>query len=382
MIQERIEAFLVKHSDTPFCAACLAREAGTDAPTARTVLWRLRALGGYVMKGGRCKGCGLSKRTLRYVGGIATSSSVSDIVVFLVGHQDIHLCHACVALATRVSLLQVRDFVESVVRLREFEASSSRECAVCRRQTVTITTAGINLDDARFTRTTSHDGWRIDLLSYRVHDGWRPFVMVRGRQRSGRGTPPPDVLPVLCATRQYADDHALLAAKSWIDVGAASSIISSVEAEMTSVTPRLDKKINAKVDAGTLPTERPEKLFAGFGDDEACSVCDTPILRTQVQWSIGSGDDVSHRFHIGCHALWIAALRKRRLLRPPHRSPLELVTVALRRYAAGLCRSCLSRVTMLADDTVDAVLRELGEDKPGIPGICPNCGEDRRLVRS
>ena len=73
----------------------------------------------------------------------------------------------------------------------------------------------------------------------------------------------------------------------------------------------LGDKINAKIDAGTLPSERPEKLFAGYGSDALCSACDTPILSTQVEWRIGSEDAVSHRFHVGCHALWIAALQKR-----------------------------------------------------------------------
>jgi hypothetical protein len=52
-------------------------------------------------------------------------------------------------------------------------------------------------------------------------------------------------------------------------------------------------------------------VFAGYGDDFACTGCDEPILHAQVEWTLRDNDVVTHRFHVGCFGLWDAELCRR-----------------------------------------------------------------------
>jgi hypothetical protein len=151
--------------------------------------------------------------------------------------------------------------------------------------------------------------------------------------------------------------------------------------------PRLAEVIRAKINAGVLPREHPEKLFAGHGTDAICTACDGRILPGQVEWSIRDGDRVTHRFHIGCHGLWDAQLRKpgaRVDHRVSRRTSLELVVMALRtQRPSGVCLSCLSAYTVLPLDVVASVVTQLGQtvDVGTAQRICPACGHQRELVR-
>ena len=147
---------------------------------------------------------------------------------------------------------------------------------------------------------------------------------------------------------------------------------------------RLGDLIRAKIRAGILPLERAEKLFAGYGEEEPCTACGAPILRGQVEWSIRKDDLVTHRFHIGCHGLWEAELGKRGLMTAdrPRPQALEIVVIQVRRHAAGLCLPCLSDACKLPFDVVAAVVTELDKVLTvTAPGTCPECAEDRSLVR-
>lgn len=147
---------------------------------------------------------------------------------------------------------------------------------------------------------------------------------------------------------------------------------------------RLGDMIRAKIDLGVLPLERPEKLFAGYGEGEPCAACGAPILRDQVEWSIRMRDRVTHRFHIGCHGLWEAELRKRRVLQGERRRApaLETVVIQARRRPEGLCLPCLSDACELPIDVVSAVVMELQEVMSlRLQGTCPVCRDDRLLIR-
>lgn len=56
----------------------------------------------------------------------------------------------------------------------------------------------------------------------------------------------------------------------------------------------LGETVRAKMDAGVLPSTRPEKIFAGHGQDEPCTVCGALIRRSQVEWSVRDNDAVTH----------------------------------------------------------------------------------------
>jgi len=65
------------------------------------------------------------------------------------------------------------------------------------------------------------------------------------------------------------------------------------------------------LDAGTLPHEKPVKLWAGQGSDRPCTVCEKPILRVQVEYEPQYDGRPPIRLHVGCHGLWEAERRLR-----------------------------------------------------------------------
>ena len=77
--------------------------------------------------------------------------------------------------------------------------------------------------------------------------------------------------------------------------------------------------IRAKLDSGTLPDQAPGKMFAGYGNDRSCSACETPILRSQVEYEFDTPGGVTIRFHLGCAGAWEAERRRRGSSRPPNR---------------------------------------------------------------
>jgi len=67
----------------------------------------------------------------------------------------------------------------------------------------------------------------------------------------------------------------------------------------------------AKLDAGVLTRERPEKFFAAYGADKPCTACDAAILPSEAEWSIRDEDRMTHRFHVGGYGLCEAECRSR-----------------------------------------------------------------------
>ena len=76
------------------------------------------------------------------------------------------------------------------------------------------------------------------------------------------------------------------------------------------------EKINAKLDAGTLPREVNSRMFAGYGTGLPCDACETPIANAQVEWEFNGPDGQTYRFHLGCAGLWEAERRRRGWLKP------------------------------------------------------------------
>jgi hypothetical protein len=44
------------------------------------------------------------------------------------------------------------------------------------------------------------------------------------------------------------------------------------------------QRILANLDAGRLPPNAPQKMYAGYGDGHACDGCGDIISSTQVEW--------------------------------------------------------------------------------------------------
>jgi hypothetical protein len=218
--QERAEAHLRKHEGLFFCAACLAHELGVPAFEGRNILWTLQALPGFEMRGTKCVSCLRGKRTIRYVGGHSVIGAPAQVVLFLLSNQEIYLCEACIAFAVEISLAEVRRVVAYVAPLPEFDRREGL-CTVCSRHTTIVTAR--SLDDAASDRiaqivtgTVPYRGWRIDLLSYRTAQGWRPFVLIKG-SRGGQLPDAPSVMGSVFPTKAEADAEALQAARTWID---------------------------------------------------------------------------------------------------------------------------------------------------------------------
>jgi hypothetical protein len=145
----------------------------------------------------------------------------------------------------------------------------------------------------------------------------------------------------------------------------------------------LGETVRAKIDAGVLPSTRPEKIFAGHGQDEPCTVCGALIRRSQVEWSVRDNDAVTHRFHLGCYAPWEPELRRRGSISNDRDPELEAVVSELARYPAGLCLPCLADRTMIAPGVIAAAIARLGQTVPvvGTQGVCGTCRSERYLVR-
>lgn len=58
-------------------------------------------------------------------------------------------------------------------------------------------------------------GWRIDVLSYLVAGGWRPFSVIHGPDRAV--VPDAATLWDPVSTKAEADDYAVAKAREWID---------------------------------------------------------------------------------------------------------------------------------------------------------------------
>ncbi|PYO19610.1 MAG: hypothetical protein DMD85_18030 [Candidatus Rokuibacteriota bacterium] len=69
--------------------------------------------------------------------------------------------------------------------------------------------------------------------------------------------------------------------------------------------------VSKKVEAGTLPTEAPVKLWAGNGRGEPCTACEQPILKSQAEYEPQYDGRAPIRLHVGCHGLWEAERRRR-----------------------------------------------------------------------
>ena len=74
-------------------------------------------------------------------------------------------------------------------------------------------------------------------------------------------------------------------------------------------------KVRRRLDAGELPHEHPQKIWAGFGNHETCCVCDERIWPAQVANLIDSIER-TYRFHAGCYGLWLGELIRRGLYKP------------------------------------------------------------------
>jgi hypothetical protein len=215
--------YLQGHPSFAFCAHCLARELGISPAGARDAMWSLEATDTANVRTGQCVSCLLTKRVIRYDPVSHDMEAPRRVIELLVKSAGTPWCASCVAFAADVALPDARRILGYLEPLEEFTRETAA-CGACgRRQPVT--TAVVVDDDAAkraaaLTDTVSgrrrYRGYRIDLLSFRTADGWKPFALVNTPAGGLVADGPPFVFGAV-ASKAEADGVAEAQARAWID---------------------------------------------------------------------------------------------------------------------------------------------------------------------
>lgn len=223
--RERVQAFLAAHPGLPFCAPCIGGRVSLSTQLVREMAWILEQDRRFRFRSGECVECLRRRRVIEAVAPRAVVGAKPEIVAFLLENRGVRMCDACVAFGTRHSLTDCRRSIGELVGLPEFQGVEGR-CDVCHRpaRTVMALSAGVTgefpaLEAASLSdvgRTVAYRGWTIDLLSYRLARGWRPFVLIRGASMA-LVPDAPSLMMMVFDSRGEADDHALKRASEWID---------------------------------------------------------------------------------------------------------------------------------------------------------------------
>lgn len=172
-----------------------------------SAVWKLQASPGYQMRTTKCVSYVRSKRVIAAVGGFALLGPEAHVVAFLLAHKGLPFCDACLAFPNEISLEDAQRVAAYLHPLPEFERRAAGECSVCTRTRKPVISARASAGDEHApdrdpdglasvgSSTVHYRGWRIDVLSYRVAAGWRPFIVITARREPSCPMPPP------CGTR-------------------------------------------------------------------------------------------------------------------------------------------------------------------------------------
>jgi hypothetical protein len=222
--QERTQTFLREHIGEAYCAACLGRELGLTPFEAQNVIWTLQESPTFSLRSGQCASCLRAKRVLTAAPENVVIGAEATVVAFLLARRGEAFCDACLAFGTELSLEEARRAIVYLEPLLEFSRHGG-QCSVCGRARAVMTavvagdepeTMGGTDLKRMVTGTVHHRGWRIDILSYEMRTGWRPFVAIQSPLRVIVPASP-SVFREAFPTRAEADEFALRRAKEWID---------------------------------------------------------------------------------------------------------------------------------------------------------------------
>ena len=81
----------------------------------------------------------------------------------------------------------------------------------------------------------------------------------------------------------------------------------------------LREKIALRLDDGTLPTAGNQKIFGGYGADQACAACDARVLESEVLYEVEverEAEIIVIVIHRRCFDIWMeeSLVRRRRNL--------------------------------------------------------------------
>jgi len=73
----------------------------------------------------------------------------------------------------------------------------------------------------------------------------------------------------------------------------------------------LHRRARELVAAGELPRKGPDSLYAGYGTDRVCQLCEAPINPREIEYELeflSHADPSGARrliwLHLACHAIW------------------------------------------------------------------------------
>jgi hypothetical protein len=147
--------------------------------------------------------------------------------------------------------------------------------------------------------------------------------------------------------------------------------------------------IQAKITAGLLPCDRPQKVCVGPGSDEACDGCEQPITKEQRQYEFDPPGWPAIRLHSECLAAWHAERMKIPATEIDMKSDTSLNTSAVRiasllrdAFPSGYCVECLAAKLRISTTEVRGAAQLLVA-RPGFrvcDRICYTCGRTKDSV--
>jgi hypothetical protein len=205
-----------------FCAHCLARTLDTRPALVREAMFALDADPAFQIRTAQCASCLLTRPGIRHEGTSAVDAP-RRVIGLLVQSAGTPSCATCVAFATDLALADARRILQYLGEVTEFERAEGA-CGACGRWQPTYRLrADVPADSERIDGLGAvmggrfrHRGLRVDLLSFRTGDGWRPFALVK----TGAGALIPDAPAIvlgIAATKAEADELAAHHAREWID---------------------------------------------------------------------------------------------------------------------------------------------------------------------
>jgi hypothetical protein len=221
--QARALIFMRERVGAGYCAACLGRELGLTPLESENALWTLQQSRAFVIRNAQCSSCLRQKRIVIAAPENAIIPAEAAVIAFLLERPGEEFCDACLAFGSDVSLEGARRATVYVHSLNDFSRRNA-ECSVCGRTKPVVAAMPLpqpangdwpNLAQMP-TGTVHYRGWRIDILSYRMRDGWRPFVAIQTPERLVVPASP-SAFREAFASRAEADQFALERATEWID---------------------------------------------------------------------------------------------------------------------------------------------------------------------
>lgn len=219
----QLDARLRTNAGFGICAHCLAREIAIPVPVVREAMWRLEPHDAFVVRVAQCVSCLLTKRVICFSPQPDADDHAQRVIRQLVESPGLAFCPACVAFATDIPLAESKRLL-GYLDGAEYFSRGNATCNVCGRWQSTVSFTGADGDAVRradevgvvLSGHTRYRGFRIDLLSFRTPEGWRPFVLIKG----STGALAPDLPPIVLEptpTKLEADEIAAAKARAWID---------------------------------------------------------------------------------------------------------------------------------------------------------------------